>query len=146
MSDIFHFIPSSWTVLGLVGCVLIPLCSLKTIDLLKRSSIVGNCAVVYTVGLVFVMRFEEGVQQQLLERPVEVETETSPFFAVDISPRMLQGFSLLICVWNFHFNMPTYYASLRQQHRGAMLRIVFCVYATVVVEFRISRNRRTRPS
>lgn len=99
-------------------CALVPLLAAKSIDGLKFTSLLGNVAIVYAVGVVFVGWLQLGF-------PV-----ADSVVAVGQGVRVLQGLALTTGSWNFHYNMPVYYRELKDRSPRRMMGIIAAVYAT----------------
>lgn len=113
------FVYSRAFLLPLACCALVPLLASKSIDRLKVTSLFGNVAIVYAVGVVFVGWVRGGA-------PV-----SESVVAVGQGVRVLQGLALTTGSWNFHYNMPVYYRELQDRSPRRMMTIIAAVYATV---------------
>eukprot|EP01063_Lacrimia_lanifica_P031798 TRINITY_DN5318_c0_g1_i2.p1 TRINITY_DN5318_c0_g1~~TRINITY_DN5318_c0_g1_i2.p1 ORF type:complete len:264 (+),score=90.68 TRINITY_DN5318_c0_g1_i2:635-1426(+) len=91
---------------------------MRTIEPLRATSLLGNGILAYTAGLV-VVRYATGAPPE------------GGVARVVLSAGTLQALPSVLFAFNFHYNVPVYYAQLKGRSPRRMLRIVVAAYATV---------------
>lgn len=110
--------------IGAAVLVLVPLLSAKKIEKLKLTSLLGNVALAYAVGLVFFGWLQSGAG--VAEGVTAIGDDSS---------RILQGLALTTGSWNFHYNLPMYYGELSKPSPKRMMTIIGAAYGTVACAY-----------
>lgn len=107
-------------ILCTAAVMLVPLCSTASIGKLKSTSIFGNLVILYTVGIIVGSWISSGA------------SVASSVVEFGSGARVFQGFPILALAWNFHYNIPVYYAELGEgRSPRLMMNICAAAYTTI---------------
>eukprot|EP00754_Rhynchopus_humris_P040104 Rhum_TRINITY_DN23150_c0_g1::Rhum_TRINITY_DN23150_c0_g1_i1::g.177260::m.177260 len=121
---------NKYLIAGLAFCALVPLASLRTVEALRTTSVVGNLILAYTVVLV-VFSAVTGGDEASSEGASEGNGRAFKPFIVGVG--LFQAVPTLLFGYNFHYNVPMYYKELQHRSVPKMLRLVLCDYACISI-------------
>ena len=128
--DTDSVLKNKYLIAGAAFCALVPLASLRTVEALRTTSVVGNLILAYTVALV-VFSAVTGGDEASSEGASEGNGRAFKPFVVGVG--LFQAVPTLLFGYNFHYNVPMYYKELQHRSVPKMLRLVLCDYACISI-------------
>ena len=130
-------VSNKYFVLGVASFILVPLCTMPSVEALKPTSIAGNMILAYTVTLIVYNAFtfttphaEEGGAPGHTPEYVD---DLAEFSAVIGGTGLLQALPTLLFGFNFHYNAPMFYRELQERSIAKMSRIVVGCYFIISI-------------